>query len=132
MGWQPRAGSDVEAAAAARAGTQAGTFLAQAVRDEVDGAVLDPVEVLMDPRSPEMAIYALVAVQGPLRAYLATAWGRAEQVANRHIVSYPGIDQARQALQTVRAQRLAGQGSERRYVPIGAFQPEPGAEGGPR
>jgi hypothetical protein len=125
MGWQPRTDGGVEAVAAERAGTQAGTFLTEAVHSEVDSAVLDPVEVLMDPHAPGMAVYAMAAVQGPLRAYLATAWGRAEHVASRHIVSYLGIDLAREALRSTRAERLAGQGSERRYEPIGIFTPDP-------
>jgi hypothetical protein len=129
MGWQPAPGSSAGADEEARAGVQAGMFLIQAVHDEVDGAVLDPVEVLMDSQSPDMAVYALAAVQGPLRAYLATAWGRAEHVAAKQIVSYPSIEQARQALGTVRAQRLAGHGSDRSYVEIGTYQQDAGAQG---
>jgi hypothetical protein len=130
MGWQPVPDSGVGPDEAARAGMQAGTFLVQTVHGEVDKAVLDPVEVLMDPHSPGMAVYALSAVQGPLRAYLATAWGRAEHVAAKQIVSYPSIEQARQALGTVRAQRMAGHGSDRSYVAIGTYRPDAGAQGG--
>jgi hypothetical protein len=129
MGWQPAPDSGVDADEAARAGVQAGTFLSQVVHGEIDGAVLDPVEVLLDPRSPGMAVYALSAVQGPLRAYLATAWGRAEHVATKQIVSYPSIEQARQALGTVRAHRMAGHGSDRTYIPVGTFQPDANGQG---
>jgi hypothetical protein len=124
MGWLAASGSGVDAEQAARAGTQAGTFLAEAIHAEVDGAQIDPIQVLMDPGSPAQAVYAVTAVAGPLRNYLATAWGGSEHVASKEIVAHGTIEECRQAVQDVVGQRTSGHGSPRTYVLIGTWSGE--------
>ncbi len=75
---------------------QAATFLTHAVHSEVDGAQVGPVRVL---RSDDgQHVYAAAVVHGPLRAYLATAWGAAGGVSRKEIVSYPDPAAAQAAL----------------------------------
>jgi hypothetical protein len=124
MAWQPNTESTVDMAQAETAGRQAGEYLICAVHAAVDGARIGPVQVLMDPQSSGKAVYAVAIVEGPLRGYLATAWGRAGHVANKQIVSHPNPVEAGQALSAIVRQHLAGQGSDRTYVQIGVFHPE--------
>lgn len=121
MSWQSAAGSAIDAAQAERAGAQAGAFLAQAIRAEVDGARIDPIQVLLDPGSPAGAVYAVAAVAGPLRNYLATAWGGAGHVASKQIVAHGTIEECRRAAQEVIRQRASGHGSPRAYILIGTW-----------
>ena len=124
MAWQGSVAAGIDQELAASAGTQAGTFLIAAVKAEVDDATIGPIAVLMDPHSPGPAVYAVATVVGPLRAYLATAWGRAGHVAAKQIVSHPTLSDAQAAEDTLVRQRLAGLGSERTYLQIGRYQPE--------
>lgn len=121
MGWQPVSPSSVDSALAETAGVQAGAFLIDAIQAEVDGALIDPVQVLLDPHSPTRAVYAITAVAGPLRNYLATAWGSSGHVANKQIVAHGTIEESRQAAVDLITERLAGTGSPRRYEKIGCF-----------
>jgi hypothetical protein len=124
MAWQGSAVAGIDQELAASAGTQAGTFLIAAVKAEVDDATIGPIAVLMDPHSPGQAVYAVATVVGPLRAYLATAWGRAGHVSGKQIVSHPTLAEAQAAEDTLVQQRLTGQSSERTYMQIGTYQPE--------
>ena len=124
MGWQPADVVGIDPDLATSAGTQAGTFLTEAIHAEVDGARIDPIQVLMDPSSAGSAVYAVTAVVGPLRCYLATAWGRAGHVTSKQIVSHGSIEESRQAATDLVQQRLSGHGSPRTYVQIGVFTGE--------
>ena len=46
MGWQPVPAEHVDPAAAESAAVQAGMFLIEAIRSEVDGTHIDPIQVL--------------------------------------------------------------------------------------
>lgn len=132
MDWYPASTGGIDAAQAETAGTQAAQFLIEAVHAEVDGAQIDPVQVLMDAHSPGQAIYAAATVTGPLRAYLVTAWGRAGHVAGKQIVSYPSSGEAQQALSDTIHKHTTGQGSTRAYLPIGTYRPAAADEKGAR
>jgi hypothetical protein len=120
MTWQPSgetsrvAGDDVAIAAA--------TYLIHAVHDEVDNAQVGPVTVLG--RAGEGGpLYAAAAVRGPLRAYLATAWGAAGAMHGKRIVSYHTPEAAEAALRDVLAERTAASGARDGYQVLGTYLP---------
>jgi hypothetical protein len=121
MTWQAAAGSGVDAAQAERAGTQAGTFLARAIHAEVDGARIDSVQILMNATASTHAVYGVTAVAGPLRNYVATAWGGAGRVASKEIVAHGTIEECRVVAQALIRERSTGHGSTRAYTLIGAW-----------
>ena len=82
---------------------QAAAFLTHAVHGEVDGAQVGPVRVLGS--GDGQHVYAAAVVRGPLRSYLATAWGAAGSVNRKEIVSYPDPAAAQAALDAVVARQ---------------------------
>lgn len=82
---------------------QAAAFLAQAVHAEVDAAQVGPVRVLH--AGDGSRVYAVALVRGPLRSYVATAWGPAGSAGHRGIVSYPDPAAAQAALDAVVARQ---------------------------
>ncbi len=91
---------------------QAAAFLAAAVRAEVDNARIGAVRVLGSTDGGH--VYAGAVVTGPLRVYVATAWGAAGHASGKKIVSYPDAAAAQAALDATLA-RQATQG----YSPLG-------------
>ena len=82
---------------------QAASFLAQAVHAEVDAAQVGPVRVLQGGGGSR--VYAAAVVRGPLRSYVATAWGPAGSAGRKEIVSYPDPAAAQTALDAVVARQ---------------------------
>lgn len=122
MSWEQTATGGIEAAQANAIGEQAGEFLTTTIHAEVDGARIDPIDVLLS--ANHGSIYAVAALQGPLRAYLATAWGTAGHASGKKIVSYPSLAEARAAAADVIQQHLGGKGGAQPYIQIGRYTPE--------
>lgn len=91
---------------------QVAAFLAAAVHAEVDNARMSAVRVLGTDDGSH--VYAGAVVTGPLRAYVATAWGAAGHASGKKIVSYPDATAAQAALDAALAHQ-ATQG----YSPLG-------------
>lgn len=119
MSWQQTSDGGLDGAQASAIGSQAGAFLITTVRAEVDGARMDPIDVLIS--ANHSSVYAVAAMQGPLRAYLATAWGTAGHASGKKIVSYPSLAEARTAAAELIQQHLAGQGSALPYMRLGRY-----------
>lgn len=74
---------------------QAAAFLAAAVHGEVDDARVGATHVLAT--ADRGHVYAVAVAQGPLRSYVATAWGPAGNANLRGIVAYPDVAAAQAA-----------------------------------
>lgn len=128
MSWQQATEGDSGAGQTSVTGSQVGAFLTSSVHAEVDGAHIDPIDVLLSANGG--SVYAVAAVQGPLRAYLATAWGTAGHAGSKKIVSYPSLAEARAAAAEVVRQRLAGEGGGQQYAQIGRYTADSAAGAG--
>jgi hypothetical protein len=84
---------------------QATAFLSASVHAEVDNARLGVVRVLGTADGSH--VYAGTVVTGPLRAYVATAWGPAGHVTGKKIVSYADEAAAQAALDATLAHQTA-------------------------
>lgn len=91
---------------------QAAAFLGASVHDEVDDARIGVVRVLGT--ADGSRVYAGALVTGPLRSYVATAWGPAGHITSKKIVSYGDAAAAQAALDATLARETA-QG----YGPLG-------------
>lgn len=111
-----------EAEGAARQGAegiarQAASFLAATVHNEVDDAHVGSTRVLVS--GDGASVYAGAVVSGPLRIYVATAWGPSGHAGHKRIVSYPDTSAAQTALDDILSRQQA-QG----YAPIGSVDGE--------
>ncbi|HZS89518.1 MAG TPA: hypothetical protein VFE42_18765 [Chloroflexota bacterium] len=102
--WHAEAQTALDPATAAEIGYQAAAYLASAVHDEVDEAHVGQVRILVSPDGSR--IYAAAAVRGPLRMYLATAWGPAGHVSHKEIASYPTLPEAEAARDAALGHRM--------------------------
>jgi hypothetical protein len=93
--WHPEAQTALDPATAAQIGRQAAAYLASAVHGEVNDAHVGLVRILASPDGHR--VYAAAAVRGPLRMYLATAWGPAGHTSRKEIASYPTLPEAEAA-----------------------------------
>jgi hypothetical protein len=120
MSWHEASGGQGGAGAVAVA-----VFLTKSVHDEVDGAQVGEVTVLSREAQPgpHTALYALAVVRGPLRSYVATAWGPAGHPSGKRIVSYPTPQEAQAAFDVLVAQRTAHGGSQAGYRVAGTYTP---------
>jgi hypothetical protein len=116
--WHPEAQTALDPATAAQVGRQAAAYLASAVHDEVNEARVGQSRILASPDGRR--VYAAAAVQGPLRTYLATAWGPAGHISRKEIASYPSLPEAEAARDAALAHQMA-QGLR----PIGWVDGEP-------
>jgi len=124
MSWQPAATASSALPDAAAEATAAAAFLVGAVHADVDGAGIGPVTVLAkETVGGPTALYAVAVVQGPLRAYLATAWGPVGRVHGKRIVSYPTPSAAQDAFAALLAGRTAPIGGQGSYHVLGLYTP---------
>lgn len=84
---------------------QAASFLASTVHDEVDDARVGPTRILLSGDGAN--VYAGAVVSGPLRIYVATAWGPSGHAGHKRIVSYPDTAAAQAALDTILSRQQA-------------------------
>lgn len=119
---QPEASTGAEGTARQDAegmARQAASFLAATVHDEIDGARVGSTRILLS--DDRANVYAGAVVSGPLRIYVATAWGASGHAAHKHIVSYPDAAAAQAALDATLSRQQA-QG----YVQLGTIDGETG------
>ena len=122
MSWQPEATASSTLPDAEAQATAAVTFLIGAVHGEVDSAEIGPITVLArETAGSPAALYAVAVAQGPLRAYLVTAWGPVGRVHGKRIVSYPTPGAAHDAFAVLLAERTTPMGNQGSYHVVGVY-----------